>query len=152
MNDKGFSLIEVLIVMVIIGVLVILAIPSLRQAKMRANESWAMTYMRSWISAQELYKLKNNTYANSDELLIRDGFLNAPDPGGTDPRIAGYRFEIRGGRDVSGSEGANFWEGWADPVVPGATGDVHFYVNSRDMVIRYSPSSRASASSPVLNF
>jgi len=151
MNRRGFSLIELMITLIIMSVLVIIVIPQLKQMKMVANETWAVTYMRSWLAAQEMYKRKDpqNRYASSDEALIRSGCLSAPDPGGTDPKICGYSFQIRGGAEM-GDQGKIWWEGWAQPLVKDVTGRFSFYINSRDGLIRYSDSGRANENSPPL--
>jgi len=149
MQAKGFSLIELMVALTIIAVIIIIAVPSLKEVHMSANETWAVTYLRSWLPAQEMYKLKDaqQRYATSDEALIRAGFLGAPDPGGTDPLINGYRFEIRGGNDM-GSNAKLWWEGYADPVIRGGTGRLSYYINSKDGALRYSEEGRANETSP----
>ena len=54
-DNAGFSLIELLIVVTIIGIIPSIAIPSLLRSKAAANEAVAIGYMRSWTAAQELY-------------------------------------------------------------------------------------------------
>lgn len=152
MNRRGFSLVEMMITLVIIAILSAIAVPHFREMRLKANETWALTYVRSWIAAQENYRLKFQTYAASDEELIRKGFVAAPDSGSSNPRICGYSFEIRGGTDI-GEQGKWRWEGWADPVVPGATGRSFFYVTAEDGgIIHTSTTGRASKASPPLNY
>ncbi len=153
MNNKGFSLVELMIVVIILGILTTIAIPHFREMRVKANEVWALAYVKTWVSGQENYKIKNQTYASSDEALIRSGCVSAPESGGTDPKICGYSFEIRGGTDM-GEAGKYQWEGWADPVIPnGGTGYTHFYISSEDgCVIHGSLNGRASASDPPINF
>jgi len=54
-NQKGFSLIELIIVILIIGIIAVIAIPNLLAARRSANESAAISSLRSLHSAQSVY-------------------------------------------------------------------------------------------------
>ena len=69
-NQKGFSLIELLIVVAIILIIAAIAIPNLLRARMAANESSAVGTLRSINTANATYEtLYNFSFANSLPVL-----------------------------------------------------------------------------------
>jgi len=89
-NRKGFSLLELLIVVAIILIIATIAIPSLLRSRQSANESAAVANMRNLNTAQVSYSSTNGTYGSMNDLigvaLLDDRYAN--------PNFNGYRFTI----------------------------------------------------------
>lgn len=68
---RGFTLIEVMIVVAIIGILAAIAYPSYRDQVRRSNRSDAYSALTAMANAQEKFYLANNTYADT---LAKLGF------------------------------------------------------------------------------
>ena len=69
-NEKGFTLIELMIVIAIIGVLAAIAIPQFSKYRTRSFNSAAQSDLRNAATSQEAYYVDEDTYANSSSNLI----------------------------------------------------------------------------------
>ena len=76
-RQRGFSLIELLIVVAIILALAAMAIPSLLRSKMSANEASAVSSLRAIANAQTTYQITYPNFGFADELTK----LAYPPPG-----------------------------------------------------------------------
>ena len=139
-GNAGFSLLKLMAVVTIMGVVATLAVPTLLQPKKGAAEAAAITYMRSWSSAQELYCLKYGVYADADNQLFNEGLISGHAPADAH----GYKFSL----DNPSNSKYTWWgEGW--PERPGETGDRFFFIDQSG-VIRWSTTGQADSNSTPL--
>jgi type IV pilus assembly protein PilE len=79
-NRKGFTLIELMIVVVIIGILAALAIPRFMKATAKSKQSEAKQLLKQIYTMQHTYRQANNTYGDN-------GLTSAPGALFTFPQI-----------------------------------------------------------------
>ena len=68
-NEKGFTLIELMIVIAIIGILAAIAIPQFSAYRKRSYNSAAQADLRNAATAQEAYYVDHQSYADAEANL-----------------------------------------------------------------------------------
>src|SRR4029079_2842723 len=92
-NQKGFSLVELLVVVIIIAIIAAIAIPNLLASRRAANEASAISTLRTYHSAEATYQatLGNSTaYGNETDLSGLVDAVLATDG----PTKSGYVFDL----------------------------------------------------------
>ena len=134
---KGFTLVELTIVISIISIIAAIAIPSLLRARMTANEGSAVGAIRTIAAAQQQFQsaavlpFPSGMGRYSPDLAT----LAAQFPPFLDTLLAagnkqGYLFTTVGG----GPDGGPSFIANGVPLVPGASGNRAFYVDQSGMI------------------
>src|SRR5574337_1895211 len=135
-RQKGFSLIELLIVVAIILIIAAIAIPNLLRSKMAANEASAVGSLRSINTACVSY---TTTYGAFPATLAALGPPAAPPATAAAADLidsvlaagvkSGYTFTYAPPGTTAGGVAGITYDVNADPTTAGVTGQRHFFTN-----------------------
>jgi type IV pilus assembly protein PilA len=150
LSTRGFSLIELLVVVAVILIIAAIAIPNFIQSKERANESAAVQNLRTITTANVIY---STTYSDGYSPNLADLGGNATTISQTSAELidtilatgqkSGYSFQYA----VTTTDTLGNPTGYtanADPITQNITGMRHFYTD-QTMVIRENDTVPASS-------
>ena len=156
-KQKGFSLIELLIVVAIILIIAAIAIPNLLRARMQANEASAVSSLHALNTAEISYATLFPTVGFAPSLLALGDGGTAPCAGTSDASCyidsslasgtkSGYSFSYT--PDLTTTPALHY-SVTADPLTRGVSGQRGFYSSEKN-VTRANPTGPASSSDSPL--
>ncbi len=133
-SNKGFTLIELMIVVAIIAIIAAIAIPNLLRARLASNESSAIGALRTISSAESAFQSSAGSDTDADGTGEFAGMVQLSNA--TPPYIdevlgagqkSGYLFTIT----TSGVANTDevLWEAQANPIAYNQTGNRTFYID-----------------------
>lgn len=151
-NEKGFSLIELLIVVAIILIIASIAIPNLLRAKMAANEASAVGSLRTLNTSAVMYSTTYGTgFPGTLAAMGGTGTATSASAGLIDSVLSrgtksGYTFAYTAAAaDAAGS--IDSYTITATPISAGTTGQRMFFTDQSGVIRANSTGSGASANS-----
>lgn len=154
-TERGFSLIELLIVVSVILIIAAIAIPNFIRSRMRANEAAAVQNMRSIATANTIYittygiGFSTNLTKLGGDLVIVD----ANNAGLIDSVLAtGSKSGYSYGYTVTATDAAGNPVGYslnANPLTVGTTGENYFYTD-QSAIVRHNTTGAAGPSDPAI--
>ena len=152
--QKGFSLIELLIVVAIILIIAAIAIPNLLRSRIAANQASAVGSCRTINTALITYASTFNTGYSATLAALGPGASppTASAAGLIDSVLAagnksGYTFTYAAGAPVGGR--INIYTLNSDPQTVGTTGTNYYFTDETGVIRQSSTGAASAASSPV---
>lgn len=151
-TNRGFSLIELLVVVAIILIIAAIAIPTLMRSTMLAHEASAIGSLHALNTACVTY---SSTYGSYPATLANLGPAASPSSAAADlidsvlvsGAKSGYIFSYSAGPPTN--TGISSYSITANPADRGVTGQRGFYTD-QSLIIRYNETGTASATDPPI--
>jgi prepilin-type N-terminal cleavage/methylation domain-containing protein len=139
---RGFTLVEIMIVVAIIALLAAIATPNMLRTRLAANESAAIAALKTISSSAHTYRASNPGYPENLNSLyngLTPPYIDSVLAGGIKQ---GYTFSLNGeSADANGNYQS--FSAYASPISAGITGNRFFYLDASG-VIRYNLTANTS--------
>ena len=134
-RTEGFTLLELIGVVVVIAILVVIAFANAQTGRNSANETSTIAYLKKTVISHEQYRTRFGRFPPTFEDLVISGFF--PD----DQNPSGYGLDYFPGRDT--------WAFQGNPKEPSVTGDRYFYVDQVGIIRSALDGPASSKSTPI---
>jgi len=131
-RNKGFTLIELMIVIAIIAIIAAIAIPNLLQARKNGNEAAAIGALKTFATSQAIFREGDKEQdGNLDYGMLSElnntKLIDSVFGSGTKQ---GYLFQAAYSTPTS----EFLWFAVGNPALPGSTGDRYFEINTAGVI------------------
>ena len=138
-HERGFTLVEIMIVVAIIALLAAIAIPNVLRGRATANETAAVGNMRALLSSLEMYRSVNSAYPDNWTKMSAATPAFYPQPFQT------MTTTVQGFVYVYTNASADAYTVTAAPAPGGTSGSRQFFVDATGIVRHCSSSSSTVA-------
>jgi prepilin-type N-terminal cleavage/methylation domain-containing protein len=162
-DPRGFSLIELLIVVAVILVIAAIAIPNLMRSRVAANQASAVGSLHVFNTAEATYSSTYGGYSPTLGYLgppeggggvvasaagLIDSILSGGSPGATESSKSGYTFTYSPG--VTDPSGRIYsYSITANPITVGKTGNNYYYTDQVGVIRQNTTAEAGSTDSPL---
>ena len=148
--ERGFTLIELMIVVAIIATIAAIAVPNLLAARKSGNESGVISALRAIATAQDIFRTRDGEGDGIFDYAVSLAELHAAnqliDSALSSGERHGYRFEMH---PFAPPENPARRQLLPSPLVPGKTGDRYFFIDESG-VIRFNETGQTAGTPPAL--